>query len=35
LRHAKLIVLPGAGHAVQHVAADIVVAEIDRLAATQ
>jgi pimeloyl-ACP methyl ester carboxylesterase len=33
LPHVKLIVLPGIGHAVQHVAADIVVAEIDRLAA--
>jgi pimeloyl-ACP methyl ester carboxylesterase len=33
LARAKLIVLPGIGHAVQHVAADIVVAEIDRLAA--
>lgn len=32
LPHAKLIVLPGVGHAVQHVAADLVVAEIDRLA---
>ena len=26
LPHAKLIVLPGVGHAVQHVAADLVVA---------
>ena len=33
LAHAKLVVLPGIGHAVQHVAADVVVAEIDRLAA--
>jgi pimeloyl-ACP methyl ester carboxylesterase len=33
LPHARLIVLPGIGHAVQHVAADIVVAEIDRLVA--
>jgi pimeloyl-ACP methyl ester carboxylesterase len=33
LTHAKLIMLPGIGHAVQHVAADIVVAEIDRLTA--
>jgi pimeloyl-ACP methyl ester carboxylesterase len=33
LPHARLIVLPGVGHAVQHVAADIVVAEIDRLTA--
>jgi len=32
LPHAKLIVLPGVGHAVQHVAADLVVAEIERLA---
>ncbi len=31
LPHAKLIVLPGGGHAVQHVAADLVAAEIDRL----
>jgi pimeloyl-ACP methyl ester carboxylesterase len=30
--HAKLITLPGVGHAVQHVAADAAVAEIDRLA---
>jgi pimeloyl-ACP methyl ester carboxylesterase len=33
LVHAKLIVLPGIGHAVQHVAADVIAAEIDRLAA--
>jgi pimeloyl-ACP methyl ester carboxylesterase len=32
LPHAKLIVLPGAGHAVQHIAADLVIAETDRLA---
>ena len=32
LPHAKLIVLPGVGHAVQHVAADLVLAEIGRLA---
>jgi pimeloyl-ACP methyl ester carboxylesterase len=32
LPHAKLIMLPGVGHAVQHVAADVIVAEIDRLA---
>jgi pimeloyl-ACP methyl ester carboxylesterase len=32
LPHSKLIVLPGVGHAVQHVAADVVAAEIDRLA---
>ncbi|MEA2930788.1 MAG: hypothetical protein QOG38_3216, partial [Hyphomicrobiales bacterium] len=32
LPHARLIVLPGVGHAVQHVAADLVVAEIGRLA---
>lgn len=32
LPHAKLILLPGVGHAVQHVAADLVIAEIDRLA---
>ncbi len=32
LPHAKLIVLAGVGHAVQHVAADLVVAEIDILA---
>jgi len=32
LPHAKLIMLPGVGHAVQHVAADLIVAEIDRLA---
>ncbi|MBV8839610.1 MAG: alpha/beta fold hydrolase [Alphaproteobacteria bacterium] len=33
LRHAKLIVLEGVGHAVQHVAADRVVAEVEQLAA--
>ena len=33
LAHAKLVVLAGMGHAVQHVAADVAVAEIDRLAA--
>jgi pimeloyl-ACP methyl ester carboxylesterase len=32
LRHAKLIVLPGVGHAVQHVAAELIASEIDRLA---
>ena len=32
LPHARLIVLPGVGHAVQHVAVDVVAAEIDRLA---
>ncbi len=32
LAHARLIVLPGVGHAVQHVAADLVVAETERLA---
>ena len=32
LPHAKLIVLPGVGHAVQHVAADLVIAETERLA---
>jgi pimeloyl-ACP methyl ester carboxylesterase len=32
LPHAKLIVVPGAGHAVQHVAANLVVMEITRLA---
>jgi pimeloyl-ACP methyl ester carboxylesterase len=32
LPHAKLIMLPGVGHAVQHVAADLVISEIDRLA---
>ncbi len=32
LPHAKLIMLPGIGHAVQHVAAHLIVAEIDRLA---
>jgi pimeloyl-ACP methyl ester carboxylesterase len=32
LPHSKLIVLPGVGHAVQHVAADAVATEIDRLA---
>jgi pimeloyl-ACP methyl ester carboxylesterase len=31
LPHAKLIVLPGVGHAVQHVAADLVIAETERL----
>jgi pimeloyl-ACP methyl ester carboxylesterase len=31
LPHAKLVMLPGVGHAVQHVAADLVSAEIDRL----
>jgi pimeloyl-ACP methyl ester carboxylesterase len=35
LPHARLIVLPGVGHAVQHVAADLVVAEIDRLASAK
>lgn len=34
LPHAKLILLPCVGHAVQHVAADIVEREIDRLAAS-
>jgi pimeloyl-ACP methyl ester carboxylesterase len=33
LPRAKLIVLPGVGHAVQHVAAELVASEIDRLAA--
>jgi pimeloyl-ACP methyl ester carboxylesterase len=33
LPHAKLIVLPGVGHAVQHVAADLIVEEIDKLSA--
>jgi pimeloyl-ACP methyl ester carboxylesterase len=33
LAHAKLIVLPGIGHAVQHVVADVITVEIDRLAA--
>ncbi len=33
LPHAKLIMLPGIGHAVQHVAADVIAAEIGRLAA--
>jgi pimeloyl-ACP methyl ester carboxylesterase len=33
LPHAELIVLPGVGHAVQHVAADLVAAEIDKLSA--
>jgi pimeloyl-ACP methyl ester carboxylesterase len=32
LPHAKLIMLPGVGHTVQHAAADLVVSEIDRLA---
>ena len=32
LPHAKLILLPGVGHAVQHVAVDLVVAETERLA---
>ena len=32
LPHARLIMLPGIGHAVQHVAADLVVSELDRLA---
>lgn len=31
LPNAKLIVLPGVGHAVQHVAADLVIAETERL----
>jgi len=31
--HAKLVVLPGVGHMPHHVAADIVAAELDRLAA--
>jgi pimeloyl-ACP methyl ester carboxylesterase len=35
LPHAKLIVLPGIGHAVQHVAADVVVAEIEKLIAAR
>jgi pimeloyl-ACP methyl ester carboxylesterase len=33
LPHAKLIVLPGIGHAVQHVAANVVAAEIEQLIA--
>lgn len=33
LPNAKLLLLPGVGHAVQHVAADLIVSEIDRLAA--
>lgn len=33
LPRARLIMLPGVGHAVQHVAAELVVAEIERLAA--
>jgi pimeloyl-ACP methyl ester carboxylesterase len=33
LPHARLILLPGIGHAVQHVAADAVVVEIDKLSA--
>jgi len=32
LPHAKLIELPGVGHAVQHAAAKVAAAEIDRLA---
>lgn len=32
LPNAKLIMLPGVGHAVQHVAADLVIAEAERLA---
>jgi pimeloyl-ACP methyl ester carboxylesterase len=32
LPHAKLIVLPGVGHAVQRVAVDVVAGEVDRLA---
>ena len=32
LPRAKLIVLPGVGHAVQHVAAELAASEIDRLA---
>ncbi len=32
LPHATLIVLPGVGHAVQHVAAELAVTEINRLA---
>jgi pimeloyl-ACP methyl ester carboxylesterase len=32
LPHARLIVLPGVGHAVQHIAADLIVAETERLA---
>ena len=32
LAHARLIVLPGVGHAVQHIAADLVIAETERLA---
>jgi hypothetical protein len=32
LPHARLIVLPGVGHAVQHIAADLVIAETERLA---
>jgi pimeloyl-ACP methyl ester carboxylesterase len=35
LPHAKLIVLPGVGHAVQHVVADVVVAEIEKLIAAK
>lgn len=34
LPHAKLIMVPGVGHAVQHAAADLIVSEIDRLAQT-
>lgn len=33
LPHAKLIMLPGVGHAVQHVAVDVIAVEIGRLAA--
>jgi pimeloyl-ACP methyl ester carboxylesterase len=33
LPHAKLIVLPGVGHAVQHVAAEVVVEEIGKVSA--
>jgi len=32
LAHAKLVVLPGIGHAVQHVAVDVIAAEIAGLA---
>jgi len=31
LPNAKLVVLPGVGHAVQHVAADVIEAEIEKL----
>jgi len=34
LPHARLIVLPGVGHAVQHVASELAATEIDRLATT-